>query len=114
MLKRLLIVSFPPLQISDHQQSRWLINGVTHPMMTQEKKFDAIVIGAGPAGSTAAYLLAKSGLQVLVLDKKVFPRDKLCGGLLTRKTVRFKSICGPGDNAEPVLTIMLPIMPSSP
>lgn len=45
------------------------------------------MIGAGPAGSTAAYLLAKSGRSVLVLDKQDFPRDKLCGGLLTRKTV---------------------------
>lgn len=50
-------------------------------------QFDAIVIGAGPAGSTVAYLLAKSGFRVLVLDKHDFPRDKLCGGLLTRKTV---------------------------
>jgi len=57
-------------------------------MILKENSFDAIVIGAGPAGSTAAYLLAKGGLQVLVLDKNEFPRDKLCGGLLTRKTVR--------------------------
>ena len=57
-------------------------------MIRKENSFDAIVIGAGPAGSTAACLLAASGLQVLVLDKKVFPRDKLCGGLITRKTVR--------------------------
>lgn len=57
-------------------------------MMIQEKQFDAIVIGAGPAGSTAAYLLAKRGFHVLVLDKKKFPRGKLCGGLLTRKSVR--------------------------
>ena len=56
--------------------------------MIKPKSFDAIVIGAGPAGSTAAYLLAKSGFHVLVLDKKKFPRDKLCGGLLTRKTIR--------------------------
>ncbi len=51
-------------------------------------EFDAIVIGAGPAGSTAACLLAQSGFHVLMLDKHVFPRHKLCGGLLTRKTVR--------------------------
>jgi len=56
-------------------------------MILRENSFDAIVIGAGPAGSTAAYLLAKSGFHVLVLDKKEFPRSKLCGGLLTRKTV---------------------------
>ena len=57
-------------------------------MILKENSFDAIVIGAGPAGSTAAYLLAKGGLHVLVLDKNEFPRDKLCGGLLTRKTIR--------------------------
>jgi geranylgeranyl reductase family protein len=57
-------------------------------MILPKNNLDAIVVGAGPAGSTAAYLLAKSGLHVLVLDKKDFPRDKLCGGLLTRKTVR--------------------------
>jgi len=56
--------------------------------MTHENRFDAIVIGAGPAGSTAAYLLAKKGFKVLILDKKVFPRDKICGGLLTWKTVK--------------------------
>jgi len=57
-------------------------------MMTHENRFDAIVLGAGPAGSPAAYLLAKKGFKVLILDKKAFPRDKLCGGLLTWKTVK--------------------------
>jgi geranylgeranyl reductase family protein len=57
-------------------------------MMIKKSSFDAIVIGAGPAGSTAAYLLAQSGFHVLVLDKRQFPRDKLCGGLLTYKTVK--------------------------
>lgn len=57
-------------------------------MIIKNSGFDAIVIGAGPAGSTAAYLLAKSGFHVLVIDKRKFPRDKLCGGLLTRKTLR--------------------------
>ena len=50
--------------------------------------FDAIVIGAGPAGSTAAYLLASKGFRVLILDKETFPREKLCGGLLTWKTIK--------------------------
>lgn len=44
---------------------------------------DAIVLGAGPAGSTAARLLARSGARVLLLDKATFPRDKPCGGGLT-------------------------------
>lgn len=44
---------------------------------------DAIVIGAGPAGSTAARLLAGRGASVLLLDKSVFPRDKPCGGGVT-------------------------------
>ncbi|NNL75880.1 MAG: NAD(P)-binding protein, partial [Desulfobacterales bacterium] len=55
--------------------------------MKPKNSFDAIVIGAGPAGSTAAYLMASYGFDVLMLDKHVFPRDKLCGGLLTWKTV---------------------------
>ena len=55
--------------------------------MNHKYSFDAIVIGAGPAGSTAAYLLASKGFRVLILDKSTFPRDKLCGGLLTWKTV---------------------------
>jgi geranylgeranyl reductase family protein len=50
--------------------------------------FDVIVIGAGPAGSTAAYLLASNGFKVLIIDKAIFPRDKLCGGLLTVKSIK--------------------------
>ncbi|MEO1340345.1 MAG: FAD-dependent oxidoreductase, partial [Cyanobacteria bacterium J06635_13] len=42
--------------------------------------FDCIVVGAGPAGGSAAYHLAKAGHSVLVLDKANFPRDKSCGG----------------------------------
>lgn len=42
--------------------------------------FDCIIVGAGPAGSSAAYHLAKQGHSVLVLDKASFPRTKSCGG----------------------------------
>jgi len=53
--------------------------------------YDVIVVGAGPAGSTTAYLLAKFGLNVLLVDKAKFPRPKLCGGLLTFKTYKLVS-----------------------
>ncbi len=45
-----------------------------------------MIIGAGPSGSAAAFLTATRGLRVCLIDKAVFPRDKLCGGLLTRRS----------------------------
>lgn len=42
--------------------------------------YDCIIVGAGPAGSSAAYHLAKQGRSVLVLEKNSFPRTKSCGG----------------------------------
>jgi geranylgeranyl reductase family protein len=52
------------------------------------ERFDVLVVGAGPAGSTAAYRLAKAGASVLLADKARFPRDKPCGGGLTMRAVR--------------------------
>src|SRR5689334_19971801 len=49
---------------------------------------DVIVVGAGPAGSTAAYHLARHGLTVLVLEKSQFPREKVCGDGLTPRAVK--------------------------
>jgi geranylgeranyl reductase family protein len=57
-------------------------------IIKKKNSYDAVIIGAGPAGATAAYLLASQGFKVLIIDKSTFPRDKLCGGLLTMKTVR--------------------------
>ena len=51
-------------------------------------RFDAIVVGAGPAGSTAARELAASGARVLVLDRAEFPRYKACGGGIPLRTER--------------------------
>lgn len=45
--------------------------------------YDAIIIGAGPAGSTAAIQLAQAGQRVLLLEKSRFPREKLCGEFIT-------------------------------
>jgi geranylgeranyl reductase family protein len=52
------------------------------------ERFDAIVVGAGPAGSTAAFRLSSAGARVLLLDRACFPRDKPCGGGLTYRAVR--------------------------
>ncbi|MBE0648905.1 MAG: geranylgeranyl reductase family protein, partial [Bacteroidales bacterium] len=48
---------------------------------------DVIVAGAGPAGTMAAFELARGGADVLILEKSGFPRYKVCGGGLTRKIV---------------------------
>jgi geranylgeranyl reductase family protein len=52
-----------------------------------ENQADVIVVGAGPAGSTTAYYLAKAGLDVLLLEKTAFPREKICGDGLTPRAV---------------------------
>jgi flavin-dependent dehydrogenase len=44
---------------------------------------DVLIVGGGPAGSTCAWQLVKSGYDVLVIDKQVFPRDKVCAGWVT-------------------------------
>ncbi len=49
---------------------------------------DVIVVGAGPAGSAAAYYCASAGLNVLLLEKAAFPRDKVCGDGLTPRAVK--------------------------
>lgn len=49
--------------------------------------YDAIVVGAGPAGAHLAYLLARAGRRVALLDKARFPREKVCGGGVSRKSL---------------------------
>jgi geranylgeranyl reductase family protein len=52
------------------------------------ERFDAVVVGAGPAGSATAIRLARAGARVLLADRARFPRDKPCGGGLTGRAVR--------------------------
>ena len=44
---------------------------------------DVLIVGGGPAGSTCAGKLRQAGVDVLVIDKQVFPRDKTCAGWVT-------------------------------
>jgi len=49
--------------------------------------YDLIIVGAGPAGSTAALYAERLGLKTLLIDKESFPRDKICGDALSGKSV---------------------------
>lgn len=50
--------------------------------------FDVIVVGAGPAGATAAKVLGEAGIATLLLDKAEFPRDKPCGGGISARVMK--------------------------
>lgn len=50
-------------------------------------KYDIVVIGAGPAGTSFVYECRDSGLSILLLDKAIFPRDKICGDALSADVV---------------------------
>ena len=52
------------------------------------ERFDVVVVGGGPAGASAAYWLAEAGHDVVVVEKKRFPREKTCGDGLTPRAVR--------------------------
>ncbi|HLC36370.1 MAG TPA: NAD(P)/FAD-dependent oxidoreductase [archaeon] len=52
-----------------------------------DKKFDVIIVGAGPAGAACSLFLAEKNLSVLLLDKASFPRNKTCGDGISGKSV---------------------------
>ncbi|MCU1463627.1 MAG: geranylgeranyl reductase [Acidimicrobiales bacterium] len=56
-----------------------------------DRRYDALVIGAGPAGSVAALVLARGGARVALVDKARFPRDKACGDLVGPRGVQLLS-----------------------
>jgi menaquinone-9 beta-reductase len=52
---------------------------LVNEFVQQKKQFDIVICGAGPAGTTCALALGKSGLKVALIEKNTFPRDKICG-----------------------------------
>ena len=59
--------------------------------------FDVIVVGAGPAGSALATHLARDGYAVLLVEQHSFPRDKVCGDLVSAKGLKSLSELGCHD-----------------
>lgn len=60
---------------------------------------DVLIVGAGPAGATAAYYIALSGLRVLLLDQRVFPRDKVCGDFVSPGSLKELQRMGITENS---------------
>ena len=67
---------------------------------------DILIVGGGPAGSSCAWGLRDSGLNVVVLDRATFPRNKLCGGWITPLVLDELSIApddyAPGHVFQPI------------
>ncbi len=70
------------------------------PDSAQKQLYDAIVVGAGPAGSSAAYHLSKNGAQVLLVDRYSFPRDKRCGDAVMPPALEELSLMGLTDEVQ--------------
>jgi flavin-dependent dehydrogenase len=66
--------------------------------------YDLIVVGAGPAGSTAARIAAEGGLRVAILERAAFPREKLCGGFVSAKALAAVGIRVPDAVVERRIT----------
>jgi geranylgeranyl reductase family protein len=62
--------------------------------MSETLAADLVIVGAGPAGAAAAIAAARSGLQVVLVDKATFPRDKICGDGLTTGALRLMDDLG--------------------
>ena len=62
---------------------------------------DVVIIGAGPAGTSCGIELAKGGVPSLIVEKRVFPRDKTCGGLMTKKTYELLAALVGGEDKLP-------------
>jgi flavin-dependent dehydrogenase len=66
------------------------------PAAAAARRWDAVVVGAGPAGATAARELARRGASTLLVDKAAFPRYKVCGCCLNPRSLRLLEAAGLG------------------
>src|SRR5680860_1549609 len=73
------------------------------PAMTASgirENYDALVIGAGPAGGSAALMLARAGWNVVIVEKSTFPRRKVCGEFISATSLPILFQTGLGENFQ--------------
>lgn len=68
--------------------------------MGEMRQRDVIIVGAGPAGATTAVILAQKGYDVLLIDRKQFPRDKTCGDAVPAGGIELLKSLGMGSKIE--------------
>ena len=68
--------------------------------VTGQDRYDAIVVGGGPAGAATSFALSRAGARVLVLDRATFPRPKPCAEYLSPQASRLLSEMGALDAVE--------------
>ncbi len=68
----------------------------TQLIQEADETWDAVVVGAGPGGSVAAILLARQNLKTLLVERKAFPRPKVCGGCLNGRALAILQRTGLG------------------
>ena len=69
-------------------------------MTVNRVMLDVLIVGAGPAGTVAAAVLARSGARVRIVDRARFPRDKLCGDTVNPGTLTILRRLGLADRLE--------------
>jgi len=72
-----------------------------------QEMWDAVVLGAGPAGAVAAHGLAAQGVRVLLVDARSFPRSKVCGGCLNRRSLAVLDQAGLRDRIDALAPVPL-------
>jgi len=69
--------------------------------------YDTIIVGGGPAGTTCALYAERMGLKVLLVDKKKFPRDKICGDAISGKSIQYLQELGLDKEVEKVPHVLV-------